>query len=145
VFWPDLGFTPWKTSQAYVMTLSHWSGPLAVLDVHSDWIYDGRYHQLFGSFSYDGKPVFGYETTQFGAPVDSFGRLIYIDTFSAPAYGAAGAARTASSRRQGRAGSATASSRSTRSTAATRTRPPGRASGDRASQVDTASRAKARA
>ncbi len=88
VFWPDLGFTPWKTSQAYVMTLSHWSGPLAVLDVHADWIYDGRYHQLFGSFSYDGKPVFGYETTQFGAPVDSFGRLIYIDTFSAPAYGA---------------------------------------------------------
>ena len=88
VFWPDLGFTPWKSTQSYVMTLSHWTGALAVVDAHADWIYDGRFHQLFGTFTYNGEPVYGFKTTQFGAPVDSFGRLVYIDTLNAPKYGA---------------------------------------------------------
>jgi hypothetical protein len=86
-FWPDLGFTPWKASQGYVLTLSHWTGPLAVLDAHVHWIYNGRFRQIFGTYTYDGKPVYGFKTTQFGAPVDSFGRLVYVDTFDAPAYG----------------------------------------------------------
>jgi hypothetical protein len=86
-FWPDLGFTPWKASQADVLTLSHWTGDPAVLDVHSDWAYGGKARQLFGTFSYAGKPVYGFKSTHYGAPVDSFGRLVYVDTFSAPAYG----------------------------------------------------------
>ena len=88
VYWPDLGFTPWKHSQSSALTLSHWTGPLAVIDAHANWVYGGKYQQLFGTFTYDGQPVFGYKTTQFGAPVDSFGRLIYVDTFNAPKYGA---------------------------------------------------------
>jgi hypothetical protein len=87
VYYPDLGFSPWMHSQSTALTLSHWTGPLAALDVHADWVYNGKFHQLFGTYSYDGKPVFGYKTTQFGAPVDSFGRLIYVDTFDAPKYG----------------------------------------------------------
>jgi hypothetical protein len=88
VFYPDLGFSPWMHSQSTALTLSHWTGPLAQLDVHVNWSYGGRFRQLFGTYSHDRKPVFGYRTTQFGAPIDSFGRLVYVDTFDAPKYGA---------------------------------------------------------
>ncbi len=87
VFYPDLGFSPWMHSQSTALTLSHWTGPLAQVDAHVNWVYGGQSRQLFGTFSYDGKPVFGYKSTEFGAPLDSFGRLVYVDTFDAPKYG----------------------------------------------------------
>ena len=31
--------------------------------------------------AYLGQPVYGFHTTQYGAPTDRFGRLIYLDTF----------------------------------------------------------------
>jgi hypothetical protein len=30
---------------------------------------------------YNGQPIYGFGTTNVGAPTDSFGRLIYLDTF----------------------------------------------------------------
>jgi hypothetical protein len=85
---PDLGFAPWIPKQsAYELHLSHWTGPLATLEVSTDWVWSGRFRQLFGRVLYDQKPVFGFGTTSVGAPTDHFGRLIYVDTLDAPAYG----------------------------------------------------------
>jgi hypothetical protein len=61
--------------------LSHWSGPIASLEAWTDWVYDGRYHHLFGRLSYDGRPVYGFSATRVGSPTDSYGRNIYVDTF----------------------------------------------------------------
>jgi hypothetical protein len=80
---PDLGFTPWLTGQRAVwLELSHWSGPLAQLQVWQDWVYDNRYNEIFGRVTYHGQPVFGLGTTRYGAPTDNFGRLIYLDTYN---------------------------------------------------------------
>ncbi|MGZ4401184.1 MAG: hypothetical protein ACXVYM_09965 [Gaiellaceae bacterium] len=86
---PDLGFTPWLPAQRAVwLELSHWTGPLPQLQIWQTWVYSGRFNQLFGRFTYLGQPVYGFATTSRGAPTDGFGRLVYLDTFDAPAYGA---------------------------------------------------------
>lgn len=78
---PDLGFTPWLPAQRQQwLELSHWTGPVAQLQTGMHWVYDGRFQSLFGRFTYDGQPVYGFGTTQRGAPTDGFGRLIYLDT-----------------------------------------------------------------
>jgi hypothetical protein len=61
--------------------LSHWSSAIATLDAWADWVYDGRYHHLFGRLTYDGKPVYGFSATRVGSPRDSYGRNVYVDTF----------------------------------------------------------------
>jgi hypothetical protein len=79
---PDLGMLPWLSYQAQPeLHLSHWSGPLAQLEVWTDWIYGRRNHQVFGRVTYDGQPVHGFTSTRRGAPTDRYGRLIYLDTF----------------------------------------------------------------
>jgi hypothetical protein len=85
---PDLGFTPWLPEQrARELHLSHWTGPLAKIEVWSDWVYGGRWQQLFGRLSYAGTPVHGFHTTNVGAPTDKYGRLLYLDTYNSR-YGA---------------------------------------------------------
>jgi hypothetical protein len=85
---PDLGFAPWLPQlSAYELHLSHWTGPLAQLQLWTDWIYSGRFHDLFGKATYLGRPIYGFHTTHYGAPLDGFGRLVYLDTLDAPAYG----------------------------------------------------------
>jgi hypothetical protein len=85
---PNLGYTPWTPALgANWLEVSHWSGPLAELDVHTDWIYGGRFHDMFGTYTYQGQPVYGFGTTSVGAPTDNYGRLIYLDTLDAPKYG----------------------------------------------------------
>jgi len=42
--------------------------------------WHGRFHHLFGRYTYLGKPVYGFSTTHFGAPTDGYGRLLYLDT-----------------------------------------------------------------
>jgi hypothetical protein len=80
---PDLGMTPWLPVQrAWELHLSHWRGPIAQIEAWSDWVYSGRYQELFGRLTYDGQPVYGFGTTRTGAPTDSYGRLIYLDTFN---------------------------------------------------------------
>jgi hypothetical protein len=77
---PDLGFTPWTAAlRAKWLEVSHWSGDLPQLEVHMGWVYQG-FQQLFGRYTYQGRPVFGFGTTAVGAPTDNFGRLIYLDT-----------------------------------------------------------------
>ena len=84
---PDLGFTPWLPLQrAWELRLSHWTGPLAQLEVHSDWVYNGRFQQLFGRMTYASTGVFGFKTTSTGVPLDNYGRNLYLDTFNS-AYG----------------------------------------------------------
>ena len=65
--------------------LSHWSGPLPVLTVNTDWSWH-QWNHLYGTFTYDGAPVFGLASTTTGQPLDSFGRNLYLDTFDS-AYG----------------------------------------------------------
>ena len=55
--------------------------------VWQGWIYNNRYDEIFGRLTYQGLPVYGFGTTHHGAPTDGFGRLIYLDTYDAPAYG----------------------------------------------------------
>jgi hypothetical protein len=84
---PDLGFTPWTAGlRQWELHLSHWSTDLAKVEVWQDWIYHGRFHHLFGRYTYLGKPVYGFGTTHFGAPTDGYGRLLYLDTHNS-AYG----------------------------------------------------------
>lgn len=85
---PDLGFTPWLPNQtAPTLYLSHWTGPLAVLAADQSWNWGSHYGQLFGTFTYNGAPVYGFGTTPTGAPTDAWGRLVYLDTFNSN-YGA---------------------------------------------------------
>jgi hypothetical protein len=80
---PDLGMSPWLwTQRAPELHLSHWSGPLARIEAWTDWIYSGRFHNIFGRLTYDGQPVYGFGTTRTGAPTDGYGRLVYLDTLN---------------------------------------------------------------
>ena len=84
---PNLGMAPWLRQQkTWWLRLSHWTGPLAQLDVYTDWIYGGRFQEAFGRYTYNGQGVRGFGTTRVGAPTDNYGRLLFLDTFNS-AYG----------------------------------------------------------
>jgi hypothetical protein len=84
---PDLGFVPWLPAQAaWELHLSHWSGAIAVIEASTDWVYSGRFHEIFGRATYQGVPIYGFHTTRYGAPTDGYGRLLYLDTHGS-AYG----------------------------------------------------------
>src|SRR5215475_1289140 len=70
---------------AWELHLSHWRGALAQLVIYQDWAY-GRYRHIFGRLTYRGRGVYGYTATGQGAPLDSYGRNVYLDTFDS-AYG----------------------------------------------------------
>ena len=80
---PLYGVTPWRQSQRdWWVYLSHWRGPIAELEAWTDWVYSGRYHKLFGRFTYRGKPVYGFKSDYYGAPRDKYGRVVYVDTYN---------------------------------------------------------------
>jgi hypothetical protein len=83
---PNYGLVPNAKQSVWELRLSHWRGPLPELQIHLDWSYR-KFHHLYGSFTYDGAGVYGFETTSRGVPLDTFGRNIYVDTFDS-AYGA---------------------------------------------------------
>ena len=85
---PHRGFAPYKPGQIdWELDISHWTGPLAQLELHADWAFSGRAHNLFGRLTYDGVPVHGFHTVQAtGAPQDRYGRSLTIDTLDS-AYG----------------------------------------------------------
>jgi hypothetical protein len=88
---PDLGFTPWTGAQRAVwLELSHWSGPVPQLTIGQDWVYGGRYRELYGRLTYLGRPVYGFHTTRYGAPLGGYGSLVYLDVHDASAYGGGG-------------------------------------------------------
>jgi hypothetical protein len=85
---PHRGFPPYEAGQTdWEVDIAHWSGPLAQLEVHADWAFNGDAHNLFGRLLYAGVPVHGFHTVRgTGAPQDRYGRSLYIDTLD-PAYG----------------------------------------------------------
>jgi hypothetical protein len=82
---PNYGLTPSSKQAVWELRLSHWTGELPVLDVKLDWAY-GRYHHLYGRYTYAGRPVHGFRATPGGNPLDTFGRNLYVDTMDS-AYG----------------------------------------------------------
>src|SRR5437588_1716694 len=84
---PHRGYAPWLPRQTqWELHVSHWTGPLAKLEVYPDWAFQGQAHDLFGRLTYLGSPVYGFGTGRDGAPNDRYGRSLYIDTFDS-AYG----------------------------------------------------------
>lgn len=83
---PDYGLQPSLEEGAPDLRLAHWRGAPALFSVNVDWSYAGRFQHLYGSLSYLGNPVFGFRSTRFGVPLDSFGRSVYVDTYDS-AYG----------------------------------------------------------
>lgn len=85
---PDLGYAPWTSAQRAVwLELSHWTGPAPQLTVGQDWVYGGKFRELYGQMMYLGQPVYGLHTTRFGVPLGGYGSLVYLDVLDAPAYG----------------------------------------------------------
>jgi hypothetical protein len=77
---PMRGFDPWKPTQAAMeFHLSHWSGPIASLEVSPNWTYGGQWQGLFGRLTYLGVPVFGTRTPS-ARKRDAYGRYVYVDT-----------------------------------------------------------------
>jgi hypothetical protein len=82
---PNYGLKATPKQSVWELRLSHFRGALPVLTVNLNWAYR-KYHHLFGSFTYLGKPVYGFKSTSAGVPLDTFGRNLYVDTFDS-AYG----------------------------------------------------------
>jgi hypothetical protein len=82
---PVYGLPAAPGRDAWELRLSHWSGAVPELEVHFGWTYR-RYQQIYGRFTYHGLPVYGAEHTPHGAPLDDYGRNIYVDTLNS-AYG----------------------------------------------------------
>jgi hypothetical protein len=85
---PHRGYPRYKSAQTdWELDVSHWTGPIAQLELHADWAFDGEAHNLFGRLTYGGVPVYGFHTVKgTGAPQDRYGRSLYIDTLDS-AYG----------------------------------------------------------
>lgn len=83
---PDYGAPATAAQQAWELRLSHWSGEAPVLSLTTDWAYR-KYDQIFGTYTYNGLGIYGFKSTSSGVPLDSFGRNIYVDTFTSK-YGA---------------------------------------------------------
>jgi hypothetical protein len=86
---PNLGWDPRTAEQrAIEYHVSHWDGPLPQLWLKADWFYAGAaggpFDHLYGRLSYRGHPVYGFRASPTGAPLDRFGRLIYLDTRHPP-------------------------------------------------------------
>jgi hypothetical protein len=67
------------TTGAVELHLSHWRGPVAQLVIDQNWAY-GKYRHIFGMLTYRGRGVYGFSATGTGAPLDGYGRNIYVDT-----------------------------------------------------------------
>ncbi len=83
---PNFGQQPSRAQGAPDLRLAHWRGAPALIYINVDWSYAGRFEHLYGAVSYLGNPVFGFRSTRFGVPLDSFGRSVYVDTYDS-AYG----------------------------------------------------------
>jgi hypothetical protein len=78
---PDYGVAPTAAQSVWELRLSHWTGDLPVLTIQTDWAYH-EWDHLFGTFTYNDQPVYGFKATPGGNPLDTFGRNIYVDTFN---------------------------------------------------------------
>jgi hypothetical protein len=78
---PPFGRRPTSAQAAVELQLSHWSGDLPEFVVKSDWVYR-RFDHLYGWLRYRGRGVYGYRATRYGAPLDSWGRTVFVDTLN---------------------------------------------------------------
>ena len=67
---PNYGAAPTGTRSAWEFRLSHWSGPVATIEIWTDWSYR-RFHHLYGRLTYRGQGVYGFRSTRFGVPLDA--------------------------------------------------------------------------
>jgi hypothetical protein len=85
-YWqPFFGYQPWLSYQSdTAFHVSHWTGPLAQLEVYADWIDVGHGaaspHNFSARLTYGGSPVYGYVVKPGGVPGDGYGRVVYIET-----------------------------------------------------------------
>jgi hypothetical protein len=82
---PNYGLEATPTQAVWELRLSHWNTALPTFTVRQDWAYR-RWDNLYGSYSYLGQPMFGFQTDPQGAPLDNYGVLVYVDTLNS-AYG----------------------------------------------------------
>ena len=79
---PMRGIPPFLPQQAaFELHVSHWSGPLPVLEVSQNWTYGGRWQGLFGRLTYLGRPAYGFRTPS-SRQRDPYARFFYVDTFN---------------------------------------------------------------
>jgi len=76
----NYGIASSPAQSVWELRLSHWTGDLPVLTIATDWAWH-QWDHLYGTYTYNGEPVFGYKATPAGLPLDTFGRNIYVDTF----------------------------------------------------------------
>ena len=113
---PMRGFDPWTSAQKAVeLHLSHWSGPLPVLEIYEHWTYGGAQQGFFGRLTYLGQPVYGTRPRR--RRCRTRGRATSTSMRTTPTTVPAGSTTRRSRRIRGTARSATRSSR--------RLRPPG--------------------
>ncbi|MDX6532692.1 MAG: hypothetical protein QOF68_436 [Gaiellales bacterium] len=87
---PNGGYKCCKTSQQgkVELRLSHFKGELPVLwlkmnySIRKTWGSGHHLDQLYGRYTYRGKGLYGFSSTAAGAPTDSYGILIWVDTFN---------------------------------------------------------------
>lgn len=85
-YWqPFFGYQPWLDYQDDVaFHVSHWTGPLAQLEMWADWIDVAHGatspHDVIARLTYGGMPAFGYVVKPGGVPGDGYGRVVYIET-----------------------------------------------------------------
>jgi hypothetical protein len=82
---PNYGLAANATSGVWELRLAHWTGEIAQLTIDTDWAWR-QWDHLYGTFTYAGKPVYGFKSEASGNPLDTFGRNLYVDTFNS-AYG----------------------------------------------------------
>jgi hypothetical protein len=79
---PMRGFDPFLPEQeALELHVSHWSGPLPVLEVSPNWTYGASLQGLFGRLTYRDQAVYGFRTPS-ATRRDPYARFVYIDTFN---------------------------------------------------------------
>ena len=78
---PNYGVAAAPIQAVWELRLSHWTGDLPVLTIDTDWAWH-QWDHIFGTYSYNNTPVFGFRSTPAGVPLDTFGRNLYVDTFN---------------------------------------------------------------
>lgn len=82
----DGGWVGTARQNAVELHVSHWTGKLPQLFGDVGWLENGRFDEVFGYLHYDSVGVYGFSSTNVGAPTDSYGRNMYVDTHN-PAWG----------------------------------------------------------
>jgi hypothetical protein len=78
---PPYGLPPRGAESDVELHLSHWAGGLPEFVVKQDWVYR-RFDHLYGWLRYKGRGVYGFRNTRWGAPLDSWGRNVFVDTLN---------------------------------------------------------------